>query len=64
MPQFEFQHQFNYRPLLVETGGRKELTIPLPVIEVGIVYNGLTTTDFAIIDFGINLLIIFSRNRG
>jgi predicted aspartyl protease len=60
MPQFEFQHQFNYRPLLVETGGRKELTIPLPVIEVGIVYNGLTTTDFAIIDSG-STFSLFSR---
>jgi hypothetical protein len=50
MPQLEFSHQFNYRPLLVETGGRKELTIPLPVIEATFLHNGLMTSDFAIID--------------
>lgn len=60
MPQLEFGHQLNYRPLLVETGGRKELTIPLPVIEVTFLHSGLTTSDFAIIDSG-STFSLFSR---
>jgi hypothetical protein len=60
MPQLEFGHQLNYRPLLVETGGRKELTIPLPVIEVTFLHNDLTASDFAIIDSG-SIFSLFSR---
>ncbi|MCI0691392.1 retroviral-like aspartic protease family protein [candidate division KSB1 bacterium] len=60
MPQLEFGHQLNYRPLLVETGGRKELTIPPPVIEVTFLHSGLTTSDFAIIDSG-STFSLFSR---
>ena len=60
MPQLEFGHQFNYRPLLVESGGRKELTIALPVIEVKFFRHDLTATDFAIIDSG-STFSLFSR---
>jgi hypothetical protein len=63
MSQLEFGHQLNYRPLLVETGGRKELTIPLPVIEVTFLHNGLTASDFAIIDSGSTFLYFHEKSR-
>lgn len=34
MAQFEFEHQFNYRPLFLQAGSQKLLTPPLPVIEM------------------------------
>ncbi len=52
MPQLEFKHQFNYRHLFLETGGKKALTPPLPVIEIALSYHGLTRTAFSIIDSG------------
>jgi len=60
MPQLEFKNQLHYRPLLVETGGNKELTIPLPVIEVTFLQNDLTASDFAVIDSG-STFSLFSR---
>jgi len=39
MPQLEFKHQFNYRPLFLGTGKQKALTPPLPVIEIALSYN-------------------------
>lgn len=58
MPQLEFHHQFNYRSLLVETASRKELTIPLPVIEIKFFYNNVGTSDFAVIDSGATFSLI------
>lgn len=60
MPQLEFDHQFNFRPLLIESGGRKELTIALPVLEVTFWHRDLTASDFAIVDSG-STFSLFSR---
>ncbi len=60
MNQLEFEHRFNYRPLLLETGSPKTLTPPLPVIETALSYNGLTRTALALIDSG-STFSLFSR---
>ncbi|GEM_PF-1101600 len=60
MPQIEFEYQFNYRPLFVETRSQKLLTPPLPVIEVALTYKTVVTTDFALIDSG-STFSVFTR---
>ncbi len=60
MTQFEFEYQFNYRPLFFQAGGQKLLTPPLPVIEVALSHNEAVTTDFALIDSG-STFSIFTR---
>jgi len=60
MPLFEFEYQFNYRPLFLETKSQRLLTPPLPVIEVTLFYNEVITTDFALIDSG-STFSVFTR---
>jgi hypothetical protein len=60
MSRLTFNYQLNYRPLLSESEGRKTLTVPLPVIEIALSHNGLTTTDLALIDSG-STYSLFSR---
>lgn len=60
MNQLEFEHRFNYRPLLLETGNRMALTPPLPVIEIELFYQGATKTVLSLIDSG-STFSIFSR---
>lgn len=60
MPLLDFKVQFAYRQLLVETSGRQTLTRPLPVIEIALSHNGLSTADLAIIDSG-STFSLFSR---
>jgi len=60
MPLFEFEYQFNYRPLFLETGSQKFLTPLLPVIEVTLSHEEVVTTDLALIDSGSNFSI-FTR---
>jgi len=60
MPLFEFEYQFNYRPLFLETGSQKFLTPLLPVIEVTLSHEEVMTTDLALIDSG-STFSIFTR---
>jgi len=63
MPLLEFKHQFNYRPLFLETGSQKLLTQPLPVIEVALSFKGVVTTALALVDSG-STFSLFSREVG
>jgi hypothetical protein len=60
MLQLEFEYQFNYRPLFLETSRQKLLTPPLPVIEVTLSHDEAMTTDLALIDSG-STFSLFTR---
>ena len=60
MRTLEFEYQFNYRPIFLETRSQKLLTPPLPVIEVALSYDRAATTDFALIDSG-STFSVFTR---
>lgn len=60
MRTLEFEYQFNYRPIFLETRSQKLLTPPLPVIEVALSYDQAATTDFALIDSG-STFSVFTR---
>ncbi len=60
MRTLEFEYQFNYRPIFLETRSQKLLTPPLPVIEVALSHHRAATTDFALIDSG-STFSVFTR---
>ncbi|NUO81196.1 hypothetical protein HUU05_14045 [candidate division KSB1 bacterium] len=60
MRALEFEYQFNYRPIFLETRSQKLLAPPLPVIEVALSYDRAATTDFALIDSG-STFSVFTR---
>ena len=60
MNQLNFEHRFNYRSLLIETGTQMALSPPFPVIEIELTYNGSTRTALSLIDSG-STFSVFSR---